>query len=53
MLIGREKRYRKNVAADPARTPYPALGQELLSYIITVLSERLSFACRVIRVLQR
>jgi hypothetical protein len=31
----------------------PALGQALLSYIVTVMTERLSFASRVIGVLQR
>jgi SulP family sulfate permease len=31
----------------------PALGQALLSYIVTVMAERLSFASRVIGVLQR
>jgi SulP family sulfate permease len=31
----------------------PALGQALLSYVISVMAERLSFASRVIGVLQR
>jgi SulP family sulfate permease len=31
----------------------PALGQALLSYVIAVMAERLSFASRVIGVLQR
>ena len=31
----------------------PALSQALLSYVITLMAERLSFASRVIGVLQR
>ena len=40
-------------AYERIKSDNPALGQALLSYIVAVLSERLSFASRVIRVLQR
>ena len=40
-------------AYERIKAEHPALGQALLSYIIAVMSERLSFANRVIGVLQR
>ena len=40
-------------AFDASRASNPALYQALLTYVITVMSERLSFASRVIGVLQR
>jgi len=40
-------------AYERIKAENPALGQALLSYIITVMSERLSFANRAIGVLQR
>jgi sulfate permease, SulP family len=40
-------------AYERIKVENPALGQALLSYIIAVMSERLSFANRVIGVLQR
>lgn len=40
-------------AYERIKAENPALGQALLSYIIAVMSERLSFANRVIAVLQR
>jgi SulP family sulfate permease len=38
---------------DELKREQPALGQALLSYVIAVMAERLSFASRVIGVLQR
>ncbi len=38
---------------DEIKRDMPALGQALLSYVIAVMAERLSFASRVIGVLQR
>ena len=38
---------------DAIRRDEPALGQALLSYVVAVMAERLSFANRVIGVLQR
>ena len=38
---------------DEIKRDKPALGQALLSYVIAVMAERLSFASRVIGVLQR
>jgi len=38
---------------DDIKRQQPALGQALLSYVITVMAERLSFASRVIGVLHR
>ncbi len=38
---------------DAIKRDEPALGQALLSYVISVMAERLSFASRVIGVLQR
>jgi SulP family sulfate permease len=38
---------------DRIKQQNPALGQALLSYVIAVMAERLSFASRVIGVLQR
>jgi SulP family sulfate permease len=46
-LRGRDHRH-----SDIKRTQ-PALGQALLSYVISVMAERLSFASRVIGILQR
>jgi SulP family sulfate permease len=40
-------------AFERIRTCNPAMYQALLTYVITVMSERLSFASRVIGVLQR
>jgi SulP family sulfate permease len=40
-------------AYERIKAENPALGQALLSYIVTVMSERLTFASRVIGVLQR
>jgi SulP family sulfate permease len=40
-------------AYERIKAENPALGHALLSYIITVMSERLTFASRVIAVLQR
>ncbi len=38
---------------DALKREQPALGHALLSYVIAVMAERLSFASRVIGVLQR
>jgi SulP family sulfate permease len=40
-------------AFERIKASYPAMYQSLLTYVITVMSERLSFASRVIGVLQR
>jgi sulfate permease, SulP family len=38
---------------DVIKTDHPALGQKLLTYFISVMSERLAFASRMIAVLRR
>jgi len=40
-------------AFDQIRREQPALGQALLSYVVGVMAERLSFANRAVGVLQR